>query len=131
MSGSRVAARIALMVFSGQYDVTCKRQWSEVLDGLCSEPNVIIDFSDVSYLDATCVTEMLRMHARRHDQGFDREIVILGRPIVRRLFELLKMQGVVRVVECLDDAMRLQRSAPIVRYTFSGIAGTAARTCGR
>ena len=87
---------------------------------MCSEPNVIIDFSDVSYLDATCVTEMLRMHARRHDRGFDREIVILGRPIVRRLFELLKMQGVVRVVECLDDAMQLQRSAPIVRYAFSG-----------
>jgi len=127
MSGSRVAARIALMVFSGEYDVTCKRQWSEVLDGLCSEQNVIIDFSDVSYLDATCVTEMLRMHARRHDKGFDRETVILGRPIVRRLFDLLKMQSVVRVVECLDDAMQLQRSAPIVSYAFSGIAGTAAR----
>jgi len=127
MSGSRVAARIALMVFSGRYDVTCKRQWSEVLGGLCGEPNVIIDFSDVSYRDATCVTEMLRMHARRHDKGFDREIVILGRSTVRRLFDLLKMQGVVRVVECLDDAMRLQRSAPIVRYAFCGNAGTSAR----
>ena len=114
MSGTGVAARIALMVFSGEYDVTCKRQWSEVLEGLCSKPNVIIDFSDVSYLDAACATELLRMHARRHDKGFDRETVILGWPHVRRLFDLLKMQGVVRVVECLGDA-------------FCGNAGTTAR----
>jgi len=126
MSGTGVAARSALMIFSGEYDVTCKRQWSEVLDGLCSEPNVIFDFSDVSYLDATCVTEMLRMHARRHDKGFDRETVILGRPSVRTLFDLLKMQGVVRVVECLDDAMQPQRLKPTVRYAFCG-KGTAAR----
>jgi anti-anti-sigma regulatory factor len=127
MSGTGVAARIALMVFSGEYDVTCKRQWSEVLEGLCSEPNVIIDFSDVSYLDATCATEMLRMHARRHDKGFDRETVILGRPLVRRLFDLLNMQSVVRVVESLDDAMQRQRFAPKVRYAFCGNAGTTAR----
>ncbi len=127
MSGSGVAARTALMVFSGEYDVTCKRQWSEVLEGLCCEPNVIIDFSDVSYLDATCLTEMLKMHARRHDQGFDRETVVLGRPLVRRLFDLLKMQGVVRVVECLDDALQLQRLAPTVRHAFCGNAGTATR----
>jgi anti-anti-sigma regulatory factor len=63
------------MVFSGAYDVTCKRQWSEELERLCTEPNVIIDFSDVSSLDATCLTEMLRMHERRRDNGFDRETI--------------------------------------------------------
>lgn len=107
--------------------MTCKRQWSEELEGLCSEPNVIIDFSDVSYLDATCVTEMLRMHARRQDKGFARETVILGQPPVRRLFDLLKMEGVVRVVKCLDDATGAQGFAPIVRYAFCGIAGPAKR----
>lgn len=115
------------MVFSGKYDVTCKRQWSEELEGLCSEPNVIIDFSDVSHLDATCVTEMLRLHERRHDKGFDRETVILGQPPVRRLFDLLKMQEVVRVVECLDDATGPQRFAPIVHYAFCVSDGAAAR----
>jgi hypothetical protein len=70
---------------------------------------------------------MLRMHARRHDKGFDRETVILGRPLVRRLFDLLNMQSVVRVVESLDDAMQRQRFAPKVRYAFCGNAGTTAR----
>jgi anti-anti-sigma regulatory factor len=110
----------ALTVFSGAYDVTCKRQWSEELEGLCSEPSVIIDFSGVTLLDATCVTEVLRMHARRQDKGFDRETVILGQPPVRRLFELHKMQDVVRVVDSLDDAMGQQRFAPVVRFAFCG-----------
>lgn len=115
------------MIFAGAYDATCKRQWSEELDGLCSEPNVIIDLSAVSYLDATCLTEMLRMHERRRDNGFDRETIILGQPPVRRLFDLLKMEGVVRVVECLDDATGPQRSAPIVHRAFCGTSGVTAR----
>lgn len=115
------------MIFAGAYDVTCKRQWSQELEGLCTEPNVIIDLSDVSYLDATCLTEILRMHERRRDNGFDRETIILGQPLVRRLFDLLKMQGVVRVVGCLDDATDPQRSAPIVLRAFCG-NGRAATT---
>jgi anti-anti-sigma regulatory factor len=108
------------MVFSGEYDVTCKRRWSEELASLCAEPNVIIDFSDVTSLDATCVTEVLRMHARRRDKGFDRETVILGQLPVRRLFELHKMQDVVRVVDSLDDAMEHPAYAPVTQHAFLG-----------
>jgi anti-anti-sigma regulatory factor len=115
-----LTSRTALMIFSGAYDVTCKRQWSAVLEGLCAEPDVIIDFSDVSYLDATCVTEMLRMHRRRRDNGFDSETIILGQPPVRKLFDLLKMEGAVRVVECLNDATQSRRPAPTVHYAFCG-----------
>jgi anti-anti-sigma regulatory factor len=95
-----------LVVFSGEYGVACKEQWREELASLCAEPNVIIDFSDVTRLDAMCVTEVLRMHERRRAQGFDRETVVLGQTTVRRLFDLLRMNDVVRVVESLDDAFR-------------------------
>lgn len=122
-----MTSRTALTIFSGAYDVTCKRQWSEELEGLCAEPNVIIDFSEVSYLDATCVTEVLRMHERRRENGFDRETIIVGQPAVRSLFDLLKMEGVVRVVERLDDATEPQRSAPRVRHAFCGNSRTTAR----
>jgi anti-anti-sigma regulatory factor len=115
--------RAALMVFFGEYDVSCNRQWSEELESLCGEPNVIIDFSAVTSLDATCMTEVLRMHARRHENGFDRETVILGRLPVRRLFELHKMQDVVRIVSSLDDAMGQPTSAPITHYAFLGSTG--------
>lgn len=115
--------RTALTVFSGEYDVTCKREWSEELEGLCDEPRVVIDFSDVTSLDATCVTEVLRMHARRHDKGFDRETVILGRMPVRRLFELHKLQDVLRVVDSLDDAIEQPTSALVAHHAFLGTAG--------
>ena len=60
------------------------------------------------------------MHARRDAKGFDRETVILVDPGVRRLFDLLKMQDVVRVVESLDDAVRKRRSPPVVHFAFRG-----------
>jgi anti-anti-sigma regulatory factor len=118
-----LTSRTALTIFAGAYDVTCKRQWSEELECLCTEPDVIIDLSDVSYLDATCLTEMLRMHERRRYNGFDRETVILGQPLVRKLFDLLKIEGAVRIVECLDDATEPQKSAPIVHHAFYGKSG--------
>jgi len=79
--------RTALVVFSGEYDVSCRKRWRDELERLSCEPNVIIDFSDVTYLDATCMTELLRLHERRHAKGFGRETVVLHRPVVRRLFE--------------------------------------------
>jgi anti-anti-sigma regulatory factor len=112
------------MVFSGEYDVSCKQRWSEELEALCAEPNVIMDFSDVTSLDATCVTEVLRMHARRRDHGFDRETVILGQLQVRRLFELHKMQDVVRLVDSLDRAMEQPALAPVTHYAFLGVQNT-------
>lgn len=115
-----LTTRVALMVFSGQYDVTCKRKWSAELEHLCAEPYVIIDLSNVSYLDATCVTELLRMHARRSGKGFDREIVILGQPSVRRVFELLSMQSVVRIVERLKDVTLPEGSSTTVYRAFCG-----------
>jgi anti-anti-sigma regulatory factor len=122
-SQDNLTSRTALVVFSGAYDVTCKQQWSKELEALCTEPNVIIDLSDVSYLDATCLTEMLRMHERRRHNGFDREAIILDQTPVRRLFDLLNMEGVVRVVKCLDDATGPRRPVPVVHHAFCGKAG--------
>lgn len=85
--------RAALIVFSGEYDVSCRKQWRDELERLSCEANVIIDLSDVTYLDATCMTELLRLHERRHANGFGRETVVLNRPLVRRLLELWQMQG--------------------------------------
>jgi anti-anti-sigma factor len=112
--------RTALIVFSGEYDVSCRKQWREELERLSCEPNVIIDFTNVSYLDATCMTELLRLHEHRHAKGFGRETVVLHRPLVRRLFELLHMQDGLRIVETLDEAVDKEELAPIVRHAFEG-----------
>lgn len=112
--------RTALIVFSGEYDVSCRKRWREELERLSCEPNVIIDFSDVTYLDATCMTELLRLHERRHANGFGRETVVLHRPLVRRLFELLQMKDVLRVVETVDEAVDKKELGLIVRHAFAG-----------
>ena len=112
--------RTVLVLFSGEYDVSCRKRWRDELERLTCERNVIIDFSSVTYLDATCMTELLRLHERRHANGFTRETVVLRRPLVRRLFELLHMQDGLRIVETLDEAVDKEELAPIVRHAFEG-----------
>jgi len=113
-----MAAGAALVVFAGEYDLSCEEQWRNELQRLCREPNLIIDLQNVTYLDVTCATELMRMHERRDANGFGREIVILGQPIVRRLFDLLSLRLLFRIVDSSDDAARERREATVVRHAF-------------
>lgn len=97
----------ALVVFSGRYSVARKGR-----------------LSAVTHLDATCITEMLRMHALRRAKGFARETVILHQPAIRRLFDVFRVHDVLSVVDSLDDARANHRFAPIVQYAFYGATGS-------
>ncbi len=96
----------ALVTFTGEYDLASHAQWRSALEKLYAEPSVIIDLQHVEYLDVSCVLELLTLHELRAANGFERETVILGHPIVRRLFDLLKLRGLFRVVDSYDDAAR-------------------------
>jgi anti-anti-sigma regulatory factor len=115
-----------LVVFSGEYGVACKERWRQELEDLSHEQSVIIDFSDVTHLDATCMTEMLIMHDLRHAKGFERATVILRQPAIRRLFDAFKMHDVLRIVDSLADAPGGRRPAPVVHHAFCGTNGTGA-----
>jgi STAS domain len=52
VAGEAVRTRV---VFAGEYDLAVKEQLREELDRLVDEPAVVLDFSDVSYIDSTCV----------------------------------------------------------------------------
>ncbi|MBV8374860.1 MAG: anti-sigma factor antagonist [Candidatus Eremiobacteraeota bacterium] len=113
----------ALVVFIGEYDLACKEQWRSELQVLCREPNLVIDFQEVTYLDVTCAKELMAMHVCRDAKGFAPETVILGQPIVRRLFDLLNLQLLFRIVDSSDDAARERRKATVVRHAFPGNDG--------
>ena len=95
---------VASIAFSGEYDLNSKERLRERLETLRCEPDVVIDFSGVTHLDATCVTELVRMHRHRRSLGFDRETIIVGDPSVQRCLDLLKMQLIFSVIDASNEA---------------------------
>ena len=107
-----------VVVFSGEYDLGCKTEFTRQLRRLASEPNVVLDLSDVTYMDSWCVSEMLSWHRRRADKGFERETIIVRTPLMRRLFSILELERFFTIVPSWDAA--LAGGSAHIEYAFGG-----------
>jgi anti-anti-sigma regulatory factor len=92
------------VVFAGEYDVMSKASLRVLLDRITEVPDLVLDFREVTFIDSTCVTELLRMHTLRITNSLPRETIVLGPTPIRRLFEVLDLYRVFNVVEN-DDGM--------------------------
>jgi anti-anti-sigma factor len=107
-----------IVVFAGEYDVGSKASLRSLLDSIAEVPDLVLDFRDVTFIDSTCVTELLRMHTIRITNSLPRETILMGKAPIRRLFEVLDLYRVFNVIEedgeLPHDIAALQR----VEYTF-------------
>jgi anti-anti-sigma factor len=114
-----------VMVFSGDYDVACKEQLRGELERLVALQNVVLDFRDVTYIDSTIVSELIRMHKLRAENLFEPEIIFVGNnQNIQWLFDVLQLHKVFRLVSSLEGAVR--KGVPVVR-SFAG-HGSLGRT---
>ncbi len=106
-----------VVVFAGEYDVASKERLRAELERLVSVQDLILDFRDVTYIDSIAVTELVRMHKLRAENLFERETIVTS-GFVRRLFDLLELKKVFRLVDTVDEALVGPRAN--VRYAFKG-----------
>ena len=66
-----------VMIFSDEYDIGCKERLREGLARLAVVPNVVLDFTDVTYIDSTVLSELIRMHKVRAAKGYEREVIVV------------------------------------------------------
>ena len=113
-----------VVVFSGEYDVACKEQFRQELSRLKASGDVVLDFSDVSYVDSTIVAELLLLAKDRIYAGLQAETIVLpNNSRIRRIFDLVHLGKVIRIVESLD---RLSRNGAFdTRYAFSNGSASA------
>ncbi len=91
--------------FSGGYDVAGKERLRTELDRLVSVPRLVLDLSDVTYMDSTAVTELIRMHRRRSENRFPRETIVLKSGNIEKLFDLLQLRKVFEIVASVDQVL--------------------------
>jgi|HubBroStandDraft_4_1064222.scaffolds.fasta_scaffold1149460_1 anti-anti-sigma factor len=94
-----------VVVFSGEYDIACIEQLREELGRLVAMERVILDFTDVTYIDSTTVGELVRLHKRRAENLFERETIVVRNRGVQKIFDLLELRKVFRLVATLEEAV--------------------------
>lgn len=108
-----------MVVFAGEYDAGGKSSLRSLLERVADIPELILDFREVAFIDSTCVTEMLRMHALRVTNGLSRETIVLGETPIRRLFEMLDLYRVFNVVDDVADVPHDIAALKRVEFLFS------------
>lgn len=106
------------MVFVGKYDVGGKEQLRADLDRLAALPAVVLDLSRVTYIDSTVITELMRLHNLRAERRLVPETIIVGGGHLKRLFDLLQLDKVFRLVDSGNDLV-WDRDSERVHYAFS------------
>ena len=110
-----------VVVFAGEYDLASQKELRRELQRLRTEPDVVLDFSEVTYIDSACIGELLLLNRARKELGFERETIILRAEnrAVQRIFEVTGLSSVFDIVRSIDG--RKDGGTPhVVQYAFSG-----------
>jgi anti-anti-sigma factor len=112
--------RTVVRVFSGKYDLAHQRQLRAEFDAICEEPNLILDMRGVTYMDSTCITELLRLHNCRNEKGIGPVSIVRNTFIVKRLFGILYFRTLFHLVETLKEVLPTDGSRVVVQYACRG-----------
>ena len=120
----RTGSGTAVLVFSGEYDLASKKQVRAAFDAVLEAPRLALDFSDVTYIDSTIIHELVRVHNARAAGDLERETLVVRNGNLLRVFEILNLASVFRVVESLDETVDKNGEDITVQYAcaFNGAA---------
>ncbi len=110
---------VSVMIFSGEYDLMSIGQLRAAMDSLAQTPSAVLDFSDVTYIDSTVISELIRLHNAREASGIERPTLVMRHPNLLRVLEILGLCEVFRIVGTLDDAVEKNGTDVDVHYVSS------------
>lgn len=117
-----------VMVFAGEYNANSKARLHRELGRLSTKPLLVLDLSEVTYMDSTCIAELMRMEQRRTAAGFERTTLVTQTPVLKRIFNILTIDRIFRVVPTLEAAAIKSDGEQLhVEYAFCGEDSSARR----
>ncbi|HEY1976863.1 MAG TPA: STAS domain-containing protein [Candidatus Baltobacteraceae bacterium] len=84
--------------FAGEYDLTDQREFKSKLAAAQAEHEVIVDFTNVSYVDSACIMELLLFSRTRRERGLPPETIFVTAGPVAKVLEVSGVAKVCRVV---------------------------------
>jgi anti-anti-sigma regulatory factor len=89
------------LAFRGDYDFSCRATLRAQLAALNSEPNVTLDLSGATYVDASFFSELVRLHRNRQAHGLRTETIVVRSALIKKLFTVLALDRVFRIVDAI------------------------------
>ncbi len=111
--------QMAVMIFRGEYDIATAARLRVDLNRVRDLQRVVLDFTDVTYLDSKAIHELIDLHQYRADKGFEREAVVFQSPTLRKIFGILNLQHVFHCVSNLSDVVPKDNTPSHLFYATS------------
>lgn len=86
------------VVFVGEYDLAAQRDFKTKLAEAEEEHDVIVDFTNVTYLDSSCITELLLFSRSRRERGLAPETIFVAAGPVAKVLQVSGVTKLCRVV---------------------------------
>jgi anti-anti-sigma regulatory factor len=110
---------MAVMVFSGEYDIATIELLRADLGRVRDIQRVVLDFTDVTYVDSKAIHELVSFRNYRAEKGYERETIVFQDPNLRRIFGILKLEQVFNCVSNLSDVVRNDKTPSHLYYASS------------
>jgi anti-anti-sigma factor len=101
-----ISSPLIVVLARDEYDLLLCDDLAKELEPTYTHPNVIVDFSNVTYIDSTCLSRFVRMYKERTGRGFHSARFVIASKNIRNLFAILKFDAIWPVYESLEDALR-------------------------
>jgi anti-sigma B factor antagonist len=103
-TAARYDETTAIVSLAGEFDLSTVGRAESVFDALASTPRLVVDLSDVYFLDSTALHLLFDCMRGARDEGG--EVVLAGPPpFVARVLKLSGISALARVEPSLADAL--------------------------
>ncbi len=104
---------VPFVALHGEHDVNDAPQLRQLLlEDLAASPRLVLDVSDTAFIDSTVVAVILSAHRRRRNAGGGGGgvAVVLGDGVLRRMFEIMRLDQVLETHPTSSAALAAVRA---------------------
>jgi anti-anti-sigma regulatory factor len=108
------------MVFGGEYDIACKEHLKADLAPLSGAREVVLEFTDVTYIDSSVIVELIRLHQARDAKGHPPMTIVVQNRQLKKVFALLHLESLFQFADNLGAVLPPMQTAIGLHYTSCG-----------
>lgn len=88
----------------GDFDIYSQSEFAAALGAADNHPYVVVDLTDVHYLDSTCLSVLIRMRKRRKSLDFPPAHFAGMNPVLKRVFRITALDEVWPIFDTVEEA---------------------------
>ena len=104
-SGKTALVERLCKTMRGDYDIAVREQLRTELARLSDVHSVVFDLSDVTFIDAGTIGELIRIHKIRSRAQLEPEMIVVQNPHFLKIFDILGLRAMFRITDKLTEAV--------------------------